>query len=86
MMGDEEKQGVDHDALVLENIMRTEPGRSYMWRKLQEWGVFESIWSSDPNTHSYNAGRREAGVELNREIRSAAPGYYVKMIEENGDD
>lgn len=77
------KKKVSTDVLVICNIMRTEDGREYMWKKLQYSNVFESIFNEDPIQHAYMAGKREFGVQLNRELRQAAPDDYVRMIKEN---
>ena len=85
MMADEEKRSLAAESLTIESLMRTEHGRSWMWKRLQSCGVFETMFDRDPIKIAYNAGRRDAGLELDREIRESAPGYYVKMIEENID-
>lgn len=82
-MAEEEKRSKVSEDLVIESIMRTEHGRKWMWRQLQSRGVFENMFDRDPIKMAYNAGRRDSGVSLNREVKEAAPGYYVKMIEEN---
>lgn len=71
--------------LAIHNLMRTADGRDYVWQYLQSCGVFETIYTSDPMSHAFNAGKREAGLMLKRDIESNEPAYYVKMIEENID-
>ncbi len=73
------------ETLAVSNIMRNEDGRSFIWSQLQSCSVFESMFDRDPIKHSFNAGMREAGLRLDRIVRSAEPAYYVKMIEENID-
>jgi len=71
--------------LAIENIMRTEDGRDFIWGQLQFCSVFESIFDVDSKQLSYNAGMRDAGLQLEREVKEAAPEYYLKMIKENLD-
>lgn len=82
-MNEEQKRKHTSDELVIETIMRTEHGRKWMWQQLQSRGVFETIFDRDPIKMAYSAGRRDSGVELDRSVKEASPGYYVKMIEEN---
>jgi hypothetical protein len=79
------KKKVSSEQLVIQNIMRTQDGRDYMWKKLQDSSVFETMFNSDPILTAYNEGLRDSGVQLNRELKEAAPGDYVKMIQENID-
>jgi hypothetical protein len=82
---DEESQKpkVDRESLVIQNVMKNEDGRSFIWGQLQSCGVFESIFDRDPIKHGYNAGLREGGLQLDRKVREAAPEQYVKMMQEN---
>lgn len=83
---DKKKQGDNnHDPskLVIENIMRTQDGRDFMYNYLQSCTVFESIFDKDPVQTGYNSGMRDAGLQLERQLKEAAPAYYLKMIEEN---
>lgn len=84
-MGDDKKQDHKHDPdkLAIQNIMRTEGGRDFIWGQLQSCSVFESIFSADPVESGYNNGNRDAGLRLEREIKETAPEYYLKMIQEN---
>jgi hypothetical protein len=88
-LGDENNKSKDKikpsdiDALVICNIMKTQDGRDFMWRKLCQCRVFENIFSKDTIMHSYNSGLREFGVKLDKELKAASPSDYLKMIKEN---
>jgi len=71
------------EELAIQNIMRTEGGRDFIWSQLQSCGTFESIFSADPVQSGYNNGNRDAGLRLEREIKEAAPEHYLKMVQEN---
>ena len=77
---------VNHDALAVRNIMINENGRAYMWKHLQSCGIFESIFNPDPIQHAYNAGVREAGLRIKRDLELYESDYYIKMIKENIDE
>ena len=72
--------------LSISNIMASEGGRDFMWRYLQQSYVFVSVFDVDPIQHAYNAGRREVGLFLQREVKEAAPDQYIMMIKEHIDD
>ena len=84
-MSDDEKDKQKHtsEELAIQNIMRTEGGRDFIWDQLQSCGTFESMFDINSNQLSYNAGLRDAGIRLNRVIKEAAPEHYLKMIQEN---
>ena len=71
------------ELLTIRQVMKTENGRSFMWRCLQNCCVFENIFNADPVLHAYNAGAREHGTWLERELKEAAPDDYIKMLKEH---
>jgi len=73
----------DSEVLAIQNIMRTEPQRDFIWSYLQSCGVFESITGTDSLETHYNSGMRDAGLIFQRKIKEAAPADYMKMIKEN---
>lgn len=77
------KQKYTSEELAIQNIMQTEGGRDFIWNQLQFCNVFESIFSSDLALSGYNSGMRDAGINLNRVVKEAAPENYLKMLKEN---
>lgn len=71
------------EELVVYNLMRTEDGRAWVWKHLQNNGVFESMFDHDPIKHSFNAGKRSSGLDLECDLKEFAPDYYLKMLQEN---
>lgn len=71
------------ELLTIRNIMRTESGRAFMWRCLQNCCTFENIFSKEAAQHAYNAGLRSHGIWLDGELREAAADDYYKMLKEN---
>ena len=80
------KKRQNTDELVVQNIMRTEEGRRYLWEYLQSCGVFANIFAIDTHQHAYNAGMREVGMRLHDDLRDYAPDLYLTMIKENIDE
>ena len=73
----------DNDVLAIQNIMRTEGGRDFIWKHLTSCGTYESTFNMNATQSNYNDGLRDAGLRLEREIKEAAPDDYFKMIKEN---
>lgn len=71
------------EELALENFMKSEGGRRFMMSRLQSCSVFESIFNDNPVTHAYMSGLRDAGLQLDQQLKEIAPAYYLKMIEES---
>ena len=82
-MSNTKKTPNNPEALAVQNIMKNEGMRNYMWKHLQEAGVFENIFATDPIKHAHNAGKRQLGLVLNDDLKTYAPDDYVKMIKEN---
>ena len=78
-----QKNDRELELLTIRNLMKTENGRSFMWRCLQNCCTFENIYSTDVNRHAYNAGKREHGLWLDSEIQEATTDDYYKMLKEN---
>ena len=90
MFEDEETAGAKkhHEArelelLTIRHIMKTENGRNFMFRCLQNCSTFESIFNVDTQLHSFSAGLRSHGIWLDDELREAATDDYFKMLKEN---
>lgn len=88
-MFDEEDRNKKHnetrelELLTIRNIMKTENGRAFMHRCLQNCCTFESIFSTDTHQHAFNAGARSHGLWLDAELKEAADDDYFKMLKEN---
>ena len=71
------------ELLSIRNVMKTENGRSFMYRCLQNCSTFESIFNVDAQLHAYNCGARDHGLWLDAELRDSATDDYYKMLKEN---
>ena len=75
--------GNNPEELVVYNLMQREEGRAWVWKHLQNSGVFDNMFDNNSIQHSFNAGRRSAGLDLERDFKEFAPDYYLKMLKEN---
>lgn len=73
------------EQLVIQNLMRDEDGRKWIMKHLKKGKLFDSTFDSDPTKHAHTAGMREMAVTLNREVSTADPNNYIKMIKESID-
>lgn len=80
-----ERQRADlrDEALVVQNLMRTDIGRRWMWLRLSECGVFQATTNLDPQTMAYTAGTRNVGLALLSSVMRHVPDLYIRMTNEN---
>lgn len=81
-MSDSNKER-DAELLVISTMMQHQGIRAFMFKQLSGCGVYESGFNKDTHQHSFNAGMRQAGLQLEQELKEAAPGDYLAMIKEN---
>lgn len=67
-------------------IMSTHGGRSVINRVLEQCGVFSDQFTKCPYEHAKNAGRRQIGLWLIRELEEAASGEYLTLLKERSND
>ena len=71
------------ELLSLRNIMKTQNGRDFMYRCLQNCCTFGSEFSTNTQQHAFNAGVRSHGLWLDTELKQAATDDYFKMLREH---
>lgn len=69
----------------IQRIMSTKAGRQLLRGLIDSCAVEQGIFDTDPQMLAYREGRRSVGVEMSSMLKAAAPGQYLKMIEENLD-
>lgn len=67
------------------SIMGDTSGRKVLRRILEVSGAETDSFSADPYVHARNAGKREVGLWLKRELEAADLGRYIRMMTENED-
>lgn len=71
------------EILAIQSIMSNKDGRNVFWRILEQAGLFDDTFDSDPYLHARNAGKRSTGVWLQNELKDVAPGSYLTMLKEH---
>ena len=64
-------------------LMSSRRGRRIVWRLLDKAGVYRSSFSAEPGVMAFQEGMRNIGLMIVAQIHAAAPGSYVRMIEEH---
>ena len=73
------------ELIAIDGIMSSESGRSFMMSLIEHTGVFTETFDADTHRHAKNAGRREIGLHLVRELKEASFDKYIMMIREHED-
>lgn len=69
--------------LQIQSIMSTEAGRHFVYRILEQSGVFSDGFDRDPCANARLSGRRSIGIWLQNELQEATPERYVTMLQEH---
>jgi len=70
----------------MQYMMGNRSGRSLMWYLLEQYGIFQEGFSSDPLILARTSGRRGSGLQLLQLIEAYSPEKYAKMVEEARED
>lgn len=68
---------------ALGNLLRTTPGRRWMWATLSACGVYATTFRPDAYVTAFNEGQRAIGLRLLADVMRVAPAEYLTMAEEN---
>ena len=72
-------------------LMSSKRGRRFVWRLLEQAGVFRSSFNTNAMAMSFGEGNRNYGLQLLNSIHTLCPELYPTMIKEqknvrNADD
>lgn len=67
----------------LQAILATRGGRAFFARMLDHWGLYVNPVPADTNRMYFNAGVRQAAIDLRNELREADKNAYRTMEIEN---
>jgi hypothetical protein len=73
------------ELITIDGIMSSNSGRAVMMSLLEVSGVFTDTFDADTHIHAKNAGKREIGLHLVRELKEASFDKYTMMIKEHED-
>jgi hypothetical protein len=63
-------------------LMAYKQGRRIVWRQLEKYGVFRSVFRNDPLEMAFLEGIRNQGLQLIADIHEHCPARYAEMIKE----
>ena len=66
-------------------LMTQKRARRYIWRQLEQAGVFQTSFTSDALTMAFNEGQRNQGLRILGFIHEHAPESYLEMLKEHND-
>ncbi len=66
-------------------VMRSKPGRRFVWRLLSWTHVFRTSFTGNSETY-FREGERNIGCRIMNEIHSLCPDLYLTMVKEQRDD
>lgn len=78
-----EKLARELEADDIKWMMSNKRGRRIVSRTLHRAGVFDSSFSSNALTMSFNEGRRNEGLRLLAQVTSICPDRYNEMLKES---
>jgi len=62
----------------LKGILDSAGGRRFLWKLLEECGVYKISFTGDSYT-AFNEGKRQIGLRLIEDIFDACPDAYIEM-------
>jgi galactose-1-phosphate uridylyltransferase len=71
----------DKEIEDFKEVVRTKQGRRFIWRLLEEAGVYRSSFTGTSQTF-FLEGQRNMGLLLIREIHEICPDVYTTMLKE----
>ena len=66
-------------------LMTQKRARRYVWRQLEQAGVFQTSFTSDALQMAFNEGQRNLGLRILGFIHEHAPESYLEMLTEQND-
>jgi hypothetical protein len=71
----------DREVADFKQVVSTKEGRRFIWRLLEEAGVYRSSFTGTSQTF-FLEGQRNMGLLLIREIHEICPDVYTTMLKE----
>jgi hypothetical protein len=63
-------------------LLGTPQGRRFIWRYLEQCGLFASSFHHSGSQMYFNEGQRNVGLRLLADVNEANPAAYVTMMQE----
>lgn len=66
----------------IKSVMSTEAGRRFIWRLLEQAGLFRTSFTGEINSTLFREGNRNAGLALFNTVFASCPELYLTMAQE----
>lgn len=70
------------DSETLVGLMTTKSGRAFIWRKLEDAGVFHTTYHDNPQRMAFLEGGRATGLALLSQVMQWCPDYFIQAMRE----
>lgn len=77
-------EGQTKDDLIF--LLKTDPGKRFIWNLLGECGVFKTSFDNSGSVVYFNEGKRHIGLKLLGEITEHFPNALIDMMKNNGEE
>jgi hypothetical protein len=78
-----ERQRRELEANDLRHVMGGKEGRRFIWRQLEDAGIYRSSFDLNHAAMAFNEGNRNRGLKLMTDIMDVCPNYYTLMLNEH---
>lgn len=68
---------------VLSWVLSDHRGRAFVWSLLEQAGVFQQPFASDPGLTAFNCGRKNIGLKLLADVMGTSPDAFGQMMKEH---
>jgi alkylation response protein AidB-like acyl-CoA dehydrogenase len=70
----------------IRRLMTSKWGRRFLWRLMDQAGVFRLSYAPDAMAMAFAEGNRNTGLRILAMVTSLCPEHYPAMLKENTDD
>lgn len=67
-------------------LMSSRRGRRFVWRLMDQAGVFRSVFNTNPTAMAFAEGNRNTGLRILALVTSLCHEHYPAMLKENAHD
>lgn len=76
----------DNELNDLRLICKTEHGRRFVWRLLEQAGVWRSTYTGEALSAAFAEGKRNTGLMVFSDVMEACPDQYLVMANEASEE
>ncbi len=80
------KAKADRNLSDIRHIAKDAEGRRFLWRLMEENGIFQSGFNADALVMSHSLGRKTAGLSVLSDVMTAKPSLFSQMQQEHASE